>query len=73
MPGTQLWLLNACAVMRPQPFMRCMEGDLSGKRNESVHLWLKMGQGDGVITDIAIQKAPNDHGNPVVAKVPPGW
>lgn len=49
--------------------MRCVEGDLSGKKQLQVRLWLKMGQGDGVVTDVRIQKAPPNHTNPAVAKV----
>ena len=49
--------------------MRCVEGDLSGKQQLQVRLWLKMGQGDGVVIDVRVQKAPFKHANPAVAKV----
>lgn len=49
--------------------MRCVEGDLSGKKEEIVRLWLKTGQGDGVITAVEIRKAPQDHANVAVKKV----
>eukprot|EP00904_Undaria_pinnatifida_P007646 jgi/Undpi1/4010/HiC_scaffold_16.g07378.m1 len=61
-------ILNHQANSITQVFMRCVEGDLSGKKQLQVRLWLKMGQGDGVVTDVRIQKAPPNHTNPAVAK-----
>lgn len=49
--------------------MRCVEGDLSGKKELHVHLWVKKGQGDGVITDVSIQKAPLNHASSAISKV----
>lgn len=49
--------------------MTCLEGDLSGKKQLNVHVWLKMGEGDGVVTGVRIQKAPMNHANSAVAKV----
>lgn len=49
--------------------MTAVEGDLSGKKQLNVRLWLKMGQGDGVVTDVKIHKAPPNHANSAVAKV----
>lgn len=48
--------------------MTCVEGDLSGKKQLNVHLWLKTGEGDGVISGMRIQKAPVNHANSAVAK-----
>lgn len=56
-------------LLVPQEYMSCVEGDLSGKKQVEVFLWLKMGQGDGVATSVVIQKAPLNHINPTVAKV----
>lgn len=62
------WRLIFC--FRPlQEFMRCVKGDLSGKKQENVHLWVKMGQGEGVMIDMKIKKAPPNHANTTVKKV----
>lgn len=58
--------LSSCVF---QEYMTCVEGDLSGKKQLNVHIWLKTGQGDGVITSVRIQKAPMNHANSAVAKV----
>eukprot|EP00752_Nemacystus_decipiens_P014289 g12709.t1 len=52
-----------------QEYMSCVEGDLSGKKQLNVRLWLKTGQGDGVISGVRIQKAPTNHANSAVAKM----
>eukprot|EP00903_Cladosiphon_okamuranus_P006370 g6237.t1 len=52
-----------------QEYMTCVEGDLSGKKQLNVHIWLKTGQGDGVISGVRIQKAPMNHANSAIAKV----
>lgn len=49
--------------------MTCVEGDLSGRKALHVHLWLKMGQGDGVVTDVSITRAPPEHENSAAQKV----
>lgn len=53
-----------------QDHMTCVEGDLSGKKLLNVHMWVKMGQGDGVVTGIRVQKAPTNRANSALAKVP---
>lgn len=69
-------LKHPTQVFRRNPFRRCtkdymtrMDGDLSGKKDLGVYLWLRKGQGYGVVTDVRIQRAPTDHANPMVAKV----
>lgn len=53
-----------------QEHMRCVEGDLSGKKQSHVHLWLKTGEGDGVISAIRVQKTPMANPNSALTKVP---
>ncbi|CAM9373052.1 unnamed protein product [Pylaiella littoralis] len=50
-------------------YMTFVEGDLSGKKQLHVHVWVKKGQGDGVMTSVRVQRAPLNHANPSVAKM----
>ena len=49
--------------------MTRVKGDLSGKNSLHLHLWVRMGRGDGVVTAIALQRAPLNCGIRSLAKV----
>ncbi|CAN0017553.1 unnamed protein product [Ascophyllum nodosum] len=49
-------------------YMTRVNGDLSGKNSLHVHLWVRMGRGDGVVTAIALQRAPLNCGIRSLAK-----